>query len=102
MEYVCSELNNGEIINVSHKEYPLFYATLYGDKILCAKFSKRLSCAVKHLPIRVEFNFEYNTQKALDMGVSKDPSLVVNGEIFLEGLKEAEGITEKFQKLLKS
>ena len=96
----CHEMNNGEILNAKHSEYPLFNATLYGDRVLSAKFSKRLSCAIKHLPLRVAFNFEYDTQKALDAGVTQDPTLVVDGKIFLEGLIQSEEITQKFQDLL--
>jgi len=36
---------NGEILN-KDKKYPLYFATLYGDRVLTAKFSKRLSCAI--------------------------------------------------------
>ena len=66
----CHEMNNGEILNAKHSEYPLFNAILYGDRVLSAKFSKRLSCAIKHLPLRVAFSFEYDTQKALDAGAT--------------------------------
>ncbi len=96
----CHEMNNGEILNAKHTQHPLFNAILYGDKVLSAKFSKRLSCAVKHLPLRVAFSFEYNTLKALDAGVRQDPTLMVDGKIFLEGLVQAEEITQKFQELL--
>ena len=57
---MLEEKANGEILNEEKKEYPLYFATLYRDKILIAKFSKRLSCAIKHLPIRV--NLTMNTQ----------------------------------------
>jgi len=96
----CHEMANGEILNEDKKEYPLFLATLYGDKVLTAKFSKRLSCAIKHLPIRVKFNYEYSTQKAIKIGITKDPTLVLNGKIFLEGLIQAEDIAKAFKKLL--
>ena len=96
----CYEMANGEILNEDKKEYPLYFATLYGDRVLTAKFSKRLSCAIKHLPIRVKFNYEYSTQKAIDTGVTKDPTLVLNGKIFLEGLIQAEDITKAFKELL--
>jgi len=96
----CHEMTNGEILNEDKKEYPLYFATLYGDKVLTAKFSKRLSCVIKHLPIRVKFNYEYSTQKAIDVGVTKDPTLVLNGKIFLEGLIQAEDMTKAFKELL--
>ena len=100
LQKVCHEMNQGEILNSLNKEFPLFHVILYGDKILTAKLSKRLSCAIKHLPLRVEFNFEYDTQKAVEAGVVQDPTLVVDNKIFLEGLAQAEAITQKFQQLL--
>ncbi len=91
---------NREILNISHTEYPLYEAIIYGDPTNTAKLSKRLSCAIKHLPIRVRFLFEYNTSKAIEAGVSKDPTLVLDGNIFIEGLIQAEDITNKFEKLI--
>ena len=91
----------GEILNQNKTESPLFKALLYGDKVATKKFSKRLSCAIKHLPLRVEFSYEYSTQKAIKAGIQKDPTLVLDGKIFLEGLMQAEQITEVFEKLLK-
>ncbi len=100
MQDACHEMSNGEILNKEHGEFVLYDAILYGDRVLTAKFSKRLSCAIKHLPLRIAFRYEYNTQKALEVGVTKDPTLTLNGEIFLEGLVQAEEITKKFQELL--
>ena len=102
MNEACHTMENGEVLNASHPEYPLFHAVLYGDKVSTAKFSKRLSCAIKHLPLRVEFTYEHDTLKAVEKGVTKDPTLVLDGKIFLEGLVQAEVITEAFKKLLKS
>ncbi len=98
---VCHTMDEGEVLNAAKTEYPLFSAVLYGDRVSTAKFSKRLSCAIKHLPLRVAFHYEYDTQKALDAGVRKDPTLVLDGEIFIEGLVAAEEITEAFEKRLK-
>ena len=100
MQDACHEMSNGEILNKEHEKFRLYDAVLYGDRVLTAKFSKRLSCAIKHLPLRVAFRYEYDTQKALEVGVIKDPTLTLNGEIFLEGLVQAEEITKKFQELL--
>jgi len=97
---VCHEMNDGEILNESFTQYPLFEAILYGNKLSTAKFSKRLSCSIKHLPIRLKFHFEYDTLKAVQNGIAKDPTLLLNGEIFLEGLVQAEDITKAFEKLL--
>ncbi|SFV74932.1 Arsenate reductase [hydrothermal vent metagenome] len=97
----CHTMANGEILNEKHLEYPLFHAVLYGDRVLSAKFSKRLSCAIKHLPLRVEFRYEYDTLKAVEKGIVKDPTLVLEDEIFLEGLVQAEEITKSFEDFLK-
>ena len=99
---VCRVMNEGEILNKSNTEYPLYEGKLYGDKITTAKFSKRLSCAIKHLPIRIKFNYEYNTIKAIENGIGKNPTFVLNGKIFLEGLVQSEEITKKFEELLKT
>ena len=101
MSESCHEMKVGEVLNFLSLEYPLYKAVLYGDKINCAKLSKRLSCAVKHLPLRVEFSFEYDTKKAVEMGITKDPTLLLDGNIFIEGLAQAEDITIKFEELIK-
>lgn len=99
MQESCHIMNDGEILNSDKKEYPLYEAVIYGDKYLSQKLSKRLSCAIKHLPIRVRFSYETDTQKAVEIGLSKDPSLVLDGKIFIEGLIQSEEITDKFKKL---
>ena len=100
MNEACHTMRHGEILNPDKTEYPLFHAVLYGDKVLTAKFSKRLSCAIKHLPLRVEFTYEYDTLKAIEKGITKDPTLVLDGKIFLEGLAQAEAITDAFERQL--
>lgn len=97
----CHTMAPGEILNADKTEFPLFHAVLYGDKVSTAKFSKRLSCAIKHLPLRVEFRYEHDTMKAIEKGIAKDPTLVLDGEIFLEGLVQAEEITQVFEKKLR-
>ena len=99
---VCREMEAGEILNPDKIEAPLFQALLYGDKIATKKLSKRLSCAIKHLPVRVQFEYEYSTEKAIEKRIQKDPTLVLDGEIFLEGLVQAEEITEAFEELLEN
>ncbi len=101
MNEACHTMNHGEVLNADKTEYPLFHAVLYGDRVSTAKFSKRLSCSVKHLPLRIEFTYEYDTFKAVEKGIVADPTLVLDGEIFLEGLVQAEAITEAFEKRLK-
>ncbi len=100
MNEACHIMHESEILNAQKIQYPLFYAVLYGDKIKTAKFSKRLSCAIKSLPLRVQFNYEYDTLKAVEKGIIYDPTLTLDGEIFLEGLVQAESITEAFKNYL--
>ena len=100
MNEVCHTMQDGEVLNAEKTAYPLFEAVLYGDKVATAKFSKRLSCAIKHLPLRVRFHYEYDTMKAVERGITHDPTLVLDGAIFLEGLVQAEEITEAFRKKL--
>jgi len=101
MKIACHIMHHGEVLNADKTDYPLFHAVLYGDKISTAKFSKRLSCAIKHLPLRVEYTYEYDTLKAIEKGLTIDPTLILDGEIFLEGLVQAETITEAFEHKLK-
>jgi len=100
MSNVCRVMKKGDILNKEHSSYPLFKALIYGDKIECDKFSKRLSCAIKHLPLRVLFLFEYDTKKAIEKGIRKSPTLVLDERIFIEGLISAEEITQKFEEFL--
>jgi len=101
MNEACHTMSHGEMLNTDKTAYPLFHAVLYGDKVTTAKFSKRLSCAIKHLPLRVQFAYEYDTLKAVEQGVTTDPTLVLDGEIFLEGLVQAEEITGAFERKLR-
>ncbi len=100
MYEACHSMNEGEILNEAHTEWPLYHGVLYGDALSSAKFSKRLSCSLKHLPLRLSFHFEYDTLKAIESGITKDPTLILEGELFLEGLLQAERITEAFELLL--
>lgn len=97
----CRVMDEGEILNESKTEFPLYEVVIYGDKISSAKLSKRVSCAIKHLPIRVKFRYEYDTLKAIEKGIGKDPTLVLNGKIFIEGLPQSEEITKAFEELIK-
>jgi len=98
-ENACHTMQEGEILNESHSEYPLYEGVLYGDRATTAKFSKRLSCSIKHLPLRLKFHYEYDTLKAIENGVTKNPTLVLGGNIFLEGLVQAEDITKAFEEV---
>ena len=90
-------MQEGAILNALNPEFPLHKVILYGDKLSTAKFSKRLSCSIKHLPLRLLFRYEHNTLNAIEAGVMKEPTLVMDGLIFIEGLVQAEEITEKFE-----
>ena len=92
MNDTCHTMSQGEILNADKTEYPLFHAVLYGDKVSTAKFSKRLSC--------IEFTYEHDTMKAIKKSVTKDPTLVLDGVIFLEGLVQAEIINNAFEERL--
>ena len=96
----CHVMDEGEILNPQRTDLPMHEAVLYGDRVLTAKFSKRLSCAIRHLPIRLRFRYNHSTEEAIDMGIAKDPTLVLDGEIFLEGLVSAESITRAFEDFL--
>jgi len=95
----CHEMRAGEVLNAAHPEYPLYEAVIYGSRVDSAKLSKRLSCAIKHLPLRVRFSYEYDPQRAIEKGISKDPTLVLDGKIFLEGLVQSEEITKAFEEI---
>ncbi len=96
----CREMAEGEILNAHLSNLPLHKCTIYGDKVLSKKLSKRLSCAIKHLPIRLQFNYNHNTQDAIELGIAKDPTMVLDGKIFIEGLIQAEDITRRFEEML--
>ena len=101
MYEVCYPLEEREILHKEHNEWPLFDVTIYGTKLETLKISKRLMCSIKHLPLRLAVHYEHNTQKAIEAGVAKDPTIIWNGKIIIEGLIPAEEITEIFERLLK-
>ena len=96
----CHEMAEGEILNEVLTHVPLHKCTIYGERVFSAKLSKRLSCAIKHLPIRLKFNYNSSVEDAIALGISKDPTLVLDGEIFIEGLIQAEEITRRFEEFL--
>jgi len=96
----CHEMAEGEILNAHLTHLPLHKCTIYGDRILSAKLSKRLSCAIKHLPIRLQFNYNSSVEDAIELGIRKDPTLILDGKIFIEGLIQAEDITRRFEEML--
>ena len=100
MQNICHDMKEAELLNAEKSDLPLFEATLYGSRENTAKLSKRLSCAIKHLPLRMVFHFNYDTLQALETGATKDPTLFLNGELFLEGLVQAEAITLAFENYL--
>ncbi len=97
----CYALAQGEVLHADHPEWPLFRVTIHGSDIERIKLSKRLSCAVKHLPLRLQVYYEKDAMQSIQEGVTKDPTLTLNDKILLEGLVSAEEITKTFENLLK-
>jgi hypothetical protein len=97
----CYPLEEGEILNESHSEWPLFVLNIYGSKLESLKISKRIMCTLKHLPLRLQIFYNHDTLKAIEEGCGKDPCIKMNGKIVFEGLIQAEEIREIFEKLLK-
>lgn len=96
----CAPAKNGEILNKEKLSSPLFVCVIYADKIALAKLSKRLSCAIKTLPIRVRLIFESDTKKAIEAGATKECALEIDGKIVFDGEFRAEDIEEIFKGLL--
>ena len=99
LEY-CYPLKEGEILNDDHPEYPLFAVTIHGSDRERVKLSKRLVCAVKHLPLRLSIRYEKDVEKSITLGVHRDPTLMLDTKILAEGLVSAETLTEIFRTLL--
>ena len=97
----CYALNEGEILNEGHKNWPLFILTICGSKIETLKMSKRIMCTLKHMPLRLQVFYEHKTEKCLELGGGKDPSVFLGRKLLFEGLIQAEEIKEIFEKLLK-
>lgn len=97
----CAELDQGEILNASHSQWPLLEGVIYGDATLSLKLAKRLVCGVKHLPLRLRLTTVTNTLAAIEAGVTHDPTLFINGKPFIEGLVAAETLSAAFESLLK-
>jgi len=97
----CYALNEGEILNEDHYEWPLFVLTICGSKVETLKMSKRVMCTLKHLPLRLQVFYENNAEKCIEMGGGGDPSVFLDGNLLFEGLIQAEKIKEIFEKLLK-
>jgi hypothetical protein len=96
----CAPLAPGELLNASHSDWPLFELTIHGSARERIKLSKRLVCALKHLPLRLSIHYEKDTERSIEVGVAKDPTLEWNGHLIAEGLVDAESLTERFEKLL--
>jgi predicted DsbA family dithiol-disulfide isomerase len=47
-------------------------------------------------------HYEHSTEKVIEAGVTKDPTIIWNRKIIIEGLIPAEEITKIFENLLKS
>lgn len=96
----CHPLARGEILNETNSEWPLFEVTIHGSAVERVKLSKRLVCSVKHLPLRLTINYEKDTERSIEAGISKDPTLVLDGKIIAEGLVPAEKLSGIFEELV--
>jgi hypothetical protein len=96
----CRPLAEGETLHADHPEWPLFGVTIHGSARERIKLSKRLVCAVKHLPLRLRIDYERDVERSLEKGVAKDPTLEMDGRILAEGLVSAEKLTAIFENLL--
>jgi hypothetical protein len=96
----CRPLAKGETLNAGHTEWPLFSVTIHGSARERAKLAKRLVCAVKHLPLRLGIRYEKDTERSVEEGIARDPTLILRGRVLAEGLVSAEELTELFEKLL--
>ncbi|WP_456381639.1 hypothetical protein [Hydrogenimonas sp.] len=99
LEY-CYPLAEGETLNADHPEWPLFDVTIHGGDRERVKLSKRLVCAVKHLPLRLTIHYEKDVEKSIERGVAKDPTLEYAGDFLAEGFVSAERLGEIFENLL--
>jgi len=97
----CYALNEGEILNEGHNEWPLFSLLICGSKIETLKISKRIMCTLKHMPLRLQVFYEHDTLKCLNLGGGSDPSVFLDNKLLFEGLIQAEDIKTIFEKLLK-
>ena len=97
----CYALNEGEILNEGHNEWPLFKLLICGSKIETLKISKRIMCTLKHMPLRLQVFYEHDTQICLQKGGGGDPSVFLGNKLLFEGLIQAEDIKAIFEKLLK-
>jgi len=97
----CYALNEGEILNEGHNEWPLFKLLICGSKIETLKISKRIMCTLKHMPLRLQVFYSHDTLKCLNLGGGSDPSVFLDNELLFEGLIQAEDIKTIFEKLLK-
>ena len=98
----CYTLGEGEVLHEKNSKYPLFEITIYGSRLETIKISKRITCSVKHLPIRVKIHYELDTLIAIEDGIRKDPSVKLEDKFIIEGLIPAEEIEAIFKKLLAS
>ena len=89
-----------QILNKKHIQYPLYMGIVYGSKIDSTKLFKRLTCAVKHLPVRIELTFEYDPLMAMDKGITKDPTFMLGSSIVVQGLLQTEELEKEIKKFI--
>jgi hypothetical protein len=96
----CSEMGEREILNEKKENFPLFEVTIYGSRLESLKISKRLTCSIKHLPLRLKVHYERDTLSAIAAGVGEDPTVKLGDKFIIKGLIPAEEITDIFSKLM--
>lgn len=96
------EMTTGQLLHADHPEWPLFHATIHGGERERIKLSKRLTCGLRHLPLRLAITYETDPERSMAAGVGADPTLMVDGEIVAEGLMATEQFTARFEALLRS
>jgi hypothetical protein len=95
-------MSEGEILNENRVNFPLFEVTIYGSQLESLKISKRLTCSIKHLPLRLKVHYERDTLSAIAASVGEDPTVKMGDKFIIKGLITAEEITKIFERILGS
>lgn len=80
---------------ISHsipEDAPVIKGVVYGSRDEAEKLKKRINCASGRLGVRWQLQIEPDLFKATDVGVTRLPSLMINGQLVIEGLLQTEEI----------
>lgn len=88
-QYMTSDgcLQGGGLKNV-----PVVHAVIYGNREEAAKLQKRVACASRRFHISWQFKTQTDPFEAIDFGIIRQPSLVIDGRVVVEGLSATEEI----------